>query len=298
MNILISARRNHEIIGKVLDDLQNMEEFNAILVDPMHDHLDLEQLSTTHSNIDAMVVKVWSDISIDLLYYAKLYQIPTLHDIDAVLLCKNKLAMDLKLRKILFETKANFPDIKLPNSWIYSLRETELFKKWAVKRLPIVIKSHYQHNLFMRFNFLAQKPKEIDKFRKMYANFLSYDMYIQKFIECDGMDRKVYVIGNKVFGVKRENPIYLYLKKKPKTIDTAEIKRYDFELTEELEELARYLGKELNLKLFGFDLVKPLHEEGYYLIDINDFPGFRGVPEAAEEIVHLIKFFLSNLKST
>ena len=48
--------------------------------------------------------------------------------------------------------------------------------------------------------------------------------------------------------------------------------------------------KGLILKIFGFDLIKPVDKDQYYLIDLNDFPGFRGI-EGVEDV------FIKYLKS-
>ena len=214
-----------------------------------------------------------------MLHFAKLYNIPTLHDINIVLMCKDKIALDHALRKAFHENLRNLKNISLPKSWTQSLLDVNRFKEWAANKLPIVIKSHFQHDKYMRFNFLVRKIEEIDKFCKMYSKFLYYDVYIQKFIECDAIDRKVYVIGDKIFGIKRENPIYIYLREKPDSIDVDTISREEFKVPEEMKTLARILSQELKLKIFGFDLIKSNKDNKYYLVDLNDFPGLRGITD-------------------
>ena len=168
-------------------------------------------------------------------------------------------------------------NILLPKSWTQNLMNVDRFKEWAANKLPIVIKSHFQHDKYMRFNFLIKKIEEVDKFCKMYSKFLYYDVYIQKFIECDGIDRKVYVIGEKIFGIKRENPIYIYLRENPDSIDVDTISREEFEVSKEMKTLAGILSRDLKLKIFGFDLIKSVKDNKYYLVDLNDFPGLRGI---------------------
>ncbi|GAH73524.1 unnamed protein product, partial [marine sediment metagenome] len=113
--------------------------------------------------------------------------------------------------------------------------------------------------------------------------------YVQEFIKCDGIERKIYVIGDKVFGIKRENPIYIYLRDKPENIDVGLIEREKFEITKDILSLSKILSKELNLKIFGFDLVKPIDNDKYYLIDLNDFPSFKGIPMAELELKNFIE---------
>ena len=286
--ILISAKKQHDIIKGVIDRLNKEKEFNFIFHDPTEDFLDLQNIGELFKGIDFLIVKVRNDCSIDLLHYAKLHDIPTLHDIDIVLSCKNKVALDHALRKVFNDNPGLSEKFLLPQSWTQSLKDVNKFKKWAKPRLPIVIKSHYQHDKYMRFNFLVKKIEEVDEFCKRYEHFLYYDVYIQEFIECDGIDRKIYVVGDKIFGIKRENPIYIYLRENPDDIDVDVIEREDYEISDEIRRLARALSEGLKLKIFGFDLIKPVDQDKYYMVDLNDFPGFRGIGNIENVLVDFI----------
>jgi glutathione synthase/RimK-type ligase-like ATP-grasp enzyme len=290
--IVFSARQDHEVISRLIGKLCSQEEFDIILHDPQNEFFCLSDMPTSFKKADLIIVKVRNECSIDLLHYAKLYNIPTLHDINTVLLCTNKIALDYSLRKMLENHGDLLKNFSMPNSWNYSLMDIDKFKKWVLHKLPIVIKSHYQHDKYNRFNFLIQKVEEVDKFCKMYQQFLFYDVYLQEFIACDGLERKIYVVGDKVFGIKRENPIYLYLREKPDKIDASLIEREEFEVTEEIEKLARCISMELNLKIFGFDLVKSINKDKLYLIDVNDFPSFKGIPNAEDTLSKFIKNYI------
>ncbi|HDZ17354.1 MAG TPA: hypothetical protein ENH75_03645, partial [archaeon] len=137
--------------------------------------------------------------------------------------------------------------------------------------------------------------EDIDIFCEKYKIFLYYDVYVQKFIECDGYERKIYVIGNEVFGIKRENPIYIYLREKPEKIDVDLIKREKFNINEDIITLAKILSQELKVKIFGFDLIQPINHEKYYLIDLNDFSGFRGLKDIGNVFQNFIKEYISSL---
>ncbi|MFX1320066.1 MAG: RimK family alpha-L-glutamate ligase [Promethearchaeota archaeon] len=290
--LIFSAVKDHEVIKKVIKNLRNDYEISLKFHDPTEDFLDLEKISDLFEDIDLLIVKVRSECSIDLLHLAKLYQIPILHDIDTVLMCKNKIALDLAIRKILKENSDVLNHFSIPKSWTHSLKNIDRFKEWALPKLPIVIKSHYQHDKYNRFNFLVQKIGEVEKFCERYKIFLFYDVYIQEFIKCDGMEYKVYVIGDKIYGIERENPLYIYLREKPEEIDVEKLKRKQFKISDDIRILAEILSKELNLKIFGFDLIKPINLEKYYIIDLNDFPSFKGIQNVENTIVAYIKNYL------
>jgi hypothetical protein len=293
-NVVFSAREDHEIVKLVLNRLRKLPEVDLYFHDPTNKFFNLSRMPKAIKNAELIIVKVRNDCSIDLLHYAKTHEIPTLHNVDTVLMCKNKISLDYTIRNVFKKYNKLRKNFSFPNSWNNNITDIPMFKKWALAKLPIVLKSHYQHDKYNRFNFLVRNIEEIDIFCEKYKHLLYYDIYVQKFIESDGFERKVYVIGDKVFGIIRENPIYIFLKKQPNTIDVDKIERKEFEISEEVRDLAKILSKELNLKIFGFDLIKLTDKNRYYLIDLNDFPGFRGIKNIENTLSnYLIEFIRS-----
>jgi glutathione synthase/RimK-type ligase-like ATP-grasp enzyme len=293
--IIFSARQDHEVIKKLIDKLEKIQNIKLITHDPKKEFFNLSNMPSYFKEAALIIVKVRNDCSIDLLHYAKINSIPTLHDVDTVLMCKNKIALDYALRKVFTQNPYINRYFSLPQSWNQNVSNLSKFKKWASPKLPIVIKSHYQHDKYNRFNFLAKKLNEIDKFCDKYKAFTYYDVYIQEFIESDGIERKIYFVGDKIFGIKRENPIYIYLRENPENIDVEKIDRQEFKITESIKKLAKILAKGLNLKIFGFDLIKPLKKRKYYLVDLNDFPGFKGIPNIEDVIVDYLNDYISSI---
>ncbi len=293
--VVFSARQDHEIIAGVIKKLKQNPDIEVSFHDPTKNFFNLSRMPKSINQSDFIIVKVRNECSIDLLHYAKTNHIPTLHSVDTVLTCKNKISLDYALRRIF----KNYPQIRkkilLPNSWNNNLADLSKFKKWALPKLPIVIKSHYQHDKYNRFNFLVRKIEEVDTFCNRYKHLLYYDVYIQKFIECDGFERKVYVIGDKVFGIIRENPIYIFLRDRPSNINVDTIKRKEFEVNDDIKYLAEILSQELNLKIFGFDLIKLTDKDRFYLIDLNDFPGFRGIKNVENVLSSYLVEYIRNL---
>ena len=294
-NVVFSAREDHEVIKSVINRLKDLPDVNLHFHDPTKKFFNLSRMPKSIKEADLIIVKVRNDCSIDLLHYAKTNKIPTLHNVDTVLMCKNKISLDYALRRVFKDHPQISKKFSIPNSWNNNATDLSKFKKWALPKLPIVIKSHYQHDKYNRFNFLVRKIEEVDTFRNRYKHLLYYDVYIQKFIECDGFERKVYVIGDKVFGIIRENPIYIFLRDKPNNINVDTIKRKEFKISEEIRELAEILSKELNLKIFGFDLIKLTDKNRFYLIDLNDFPGFRGIKNIENALSSYLVEYIRNL---
>lgn len=101
---------------------------------------------------------------------------------------------------------------------------------------------------------------------------------IQQAVPSDGMDTKVYVIGDHVFAIKRPFPA-LTLKDKL---------GHPCEVTESIRRLALTVGRLFDLKIYGVDMLDTA--QGLFIVDVNYFPSFIGVAEApaylAEYILH------------
>ncbi|HET7827154.1 MAG TPA: hypothetical protein VFK90_17590 [Anaeromyxobacter sp.] len=91
----------------------------------------------------------------------------------------------------------------------------------------------------------------------------------QRYQRPDGPDRKIYCIGGQLFGVLRRYPALTYREKCGEP----------FSIAPELRDVALRCGAAFGVELFGIDVVmsggKP------YVVDIQSFPGFKGVPDAA-----------------
>lgn len=94
-------------------------------------------------------------------------------------------------------------------------------------------------------------------------------VFAQRFHKPEGEDHKIYVIGDQMFGVKRIFPATTYEEKIGQP----------FTITAELREIALLCSRAFGVELFGFDVV--MSGERPYVVDIQGFPGFKGVPDAA-----------------
>lgn len=88
----------------------------------------------------------------------------------------------------------------------------------------------------------------------------------------DGIDRKIYVVGDRAFGL---------LKRWPRDGDAP-----PFTPTAAMRELAMRAGAALGLEIFGVDLVG--QDSRFAIVDVNAFPGFRGVPGAFDAVADYI----------
>lgn len=101
-------------------------------------------------------------------------------------------------------------------------------------------------------------------------------IFAQEYEEHEPYDYKAYAIGDYVHAIKRVFPATTKEEKKGTPVGD------DPELTD----LVRRCGEVFGLTLYGVDLVKT--PKGYSVIEVNCFPGYKGVPEAGERISQFI----------
>jgi ribosomal protein S6--L-glutamate ligase len=101
-------------------------------------------------------------------------------------------------------------------------------------------------------------------------------VFAQRYHRPRGRDRKIYRIGNEVFGVKRVWPVRTYEDKRGEP----------FEVSPELQDVALRCGRAFGIDLYGLDVV--MSDDGPVVVDMSSFPGFKGVPHAARRIADYV----------
>lgn len=104
----------------------------------------------------------------------------------------------------------------------------------------------------------------------------------QAFHRGDGTDLKLYVAGERVWAVRRPSPVAADGSVRPvATVGEA------VAVPPALEDVARRCGRAFGLRLFGVDCVEG--EQGPLVVEVNDYPTYRGAPGASEAIVDLVE---------
>lgn len=101
-------------------------------------------------------------------------------------------------------------------------------------------------------------------------------IFAQEYEEHEPYDYKAYAIGDYVHALKRIFPATTKAEKEGTPVGD----------DPELVDLVRRCGKLFGLDLYGVDLVKT--RKGYSVIEVNCFPGYKGVPQGGERISRFI----------
>ncbi|HEY6156607.1 MAG TPA: hypothetical protein VIV88_04100 [Gemmatimonadales bacterium] len=103
-------------------------------------------------------------------------------------------------------------------------------------------------------------------------------VFAQRYHQPEGRDRKIYVVGDQLFGVKKPFPA-----KTP-----AEQRGEPFTPSPELCDIARRCGRAFGIDFFGVDIIESKGTP--YVVDMCSIPGCGGVPDAPR---HLASYLLA-----
>ncbi len=147
---------------------------------------------------------------------------------------------------------------------------------------PFIVKSRYSHR-----GDLVDKVGSRTQLQALAAQWGQEPVVLQELVASDGWDIKVWVIDEHIFAARRRTPLEAIASKEDFPIATDE-------LSEQFLHIIVEIGRVFNLRLYGVDLL--MTAQGPVVVDINAFPGFRGVPDADSALVALIERVLINLR--
>ena len=188
---------------------------------------------------------------------AEQFEVRTVNRSSAVVAVRDKAAMAAAL------TAASLPT---PATWVGALPELARSIPSAV--YPLVLKPVFGDNA--QGIRVVAGPEELKRLPWPEDVALA-----QRFVPGDGTDVKVYAVGDRQWAVRVPSPLPQYgeaSRRAPERVP----------LTSELAGLAAHCGRLFGLELFGVDcLCTP---DGPVVVEVNDFPNYRGVPEADEAL--------------
>ena len=138
---------------------------------------------------------------------------------------------------------------------------------------PLILKPHRGH--YGLGLVVAQTPAELPAAEEFADREV---VFAQHYLAGACTSLKVCAIGEGVFGIR-----------KPFVPGNSYAQGGEpWPLTPEVEELARRTGRAFGLELYGLDLAEG--EDGaVWIVDVNAFPGYRGVPDAARRLADYIR---------
>ena len=97
----------------------------------------------------------------------------------------------------------------------------------------------------------------------------------QELVPGTGEDLRVYVAGDRVFATR-----------KPFSATSFSVPGRPVEVSAEVRRIALRCGQAFGLALYGLDVIEG--PDGPRIVDVNYFPGYKGIPEAAQAVADYI----------
>lgn len=168
--------------------------------------------------------------------------------------------------KIVASRRLHAAGVPVPRSWVTG--DLALLGH-LLEETPLIVKPHRGHR--GAGITIVRNRSELGSIASMGAPAI-----VQEYLEGSGEDLKLYVVGEEVFAVR-----------KPFSEASFTVPGKPVPVTRELRRVALACGRILGLGLYGVDLVETA--EGPIVVDVNYFPGYKGVPDVAPLIADYIE---------
>jgi ribosomal protein S6--L-glutamate ligase len=250
------VRRTPPGLGPVLSEVYERLCDQGVAVDdviPEEQLLSTEELAVRH---DLYVLKSHTELALSTAGTLCALGARLLNPHQGCLLTQDKITST----KLLSDA-----GVPVPRSWV-----TDDYARLLplLSEGPLIAKPHRGH--LGRGIRVLRRAEDLELLSSADGPFL-----FQRYLETGGEDVKAYVVGDRVFAVtKRFSSASYRLHGTPMELDAG------------TRDAVLRCGRVLGLYLYGVDLVRT--ERGAYVVDVNYFPGYKGVPGAAKLIADYV----------
>jgi ribosomal protein S6--L-glutamate ligase len=168
--------------------------------------------------------------------------------------------------KIVASRRLRAAGVPVPRTWVTG--DLELLKGIAEEG-PLIVKPYQGHR--GAGIQIVRRPGDLRGLSLPDGLIMAQD-----YVEGGEEDVKVYVVGDEVFAVR-----------KPFSETSFTVPGRPCEVDSELRDIALRCGRALGLGLYGLDVIES--PEGPVVVDLNYFPGYKGVPGVAPLIADYIE---------
>ncbi|MFD4870194.1 RimK family alpha-L-glutamate ligase [Streptomyces sp. NPDC058412] len=160
----------------------------------------------------------------------------------------------------------------LPLPTTYAVACPELLREVPAAEYPLVVKP--ADGSSGRAVRLVSSPEQLET---MLPLLVGEGMLIaQPYVPNSGTDIKVYGVGGELFATERCSPLH----------PDPSVRERRVPLSAEVAAIAAQVGAVYGLDLYGVDVL--LGPDGPVVVDVNDFPSFRQVPDAAARVARAV----------
>lgn len=230
------------------------------------DILEPEDMVTNLSTLaeqgyDAYVLKAVADgPGMSIIAAAAAVGIPTINNARAIRIVRDKAVA---------AAVAHAHGLPIPAT--YFVAHPRLLKDIPAEEYPLVVKP--SNGSATRGIYRVNTPADLVALE---MGDVQENFYLaQRYMENPGYDIKIYVTGKEVYAaLVRKSPLH------------NEVSEHFLPLTPQLRKIALDVGRVFGLDIYGIDVVET--PQGFFILDINDFPSFGGIPRAVVRVSEYI----------
>ena len=265
----------HPIIAVALQQLGERHEVRLLDVRTLSGSEAIAE-EKEHPQADLYLLKSHAPQALDVAHYLEQQGALVVNSWASSVACQDRVAMAQRMHE------ANLP---WPRTWNFPTLQDLLSDSDLLASLPfpLIIKSYYSHR-----GDLVDKLHDLEQLQSLAGEWSQEPVVLQEFAAGDGWDIKLWIIDQQIFAARRRTPLEANASKEDFPI-------LSHELPADWAHIALEIGRVFNLRLYGVDLL--MTERGPVIVDVNSFPGFRGVPGSVEALVALVERMLEEKES-
>ncbi len=154
------------------------------------------------------------------------------------------------------------------------------------KGIPIIVKLDVHNAPFIeKEDRIVGIARNVKEFQALISNFEERELFFQEYLGKFEKVHKVYIIDRWTVCITSPNRLL----QNPSPKDLIHVRE---PIDPQLKRRILRLGKKLKMPIFGIDYI--LKDDVPYIVDVNDFPSFRHIPEAVSLISDYIYQVLSS----
>ena len=270
MNVCLIADNpetsTHPVIGVVLQELRSAHEVRLLDVSEISGDQAVGR-ERQHPLADIYLLKSHTPQALEVAHYLEQRGAMVINSFASSSACQDRalMAQRMSAAHLAFPRTSTHPSLG-------ELLEQQ--QRLSILSFPLVVKSRYS-----RRGDLVYRADGVEQLHAL-AHRSDEPVIIQEFVPTDGWDIKVWVIDQQIFAARRRSSL------------AGEASRQNFPIpTEQLpgswRSISLKVGRVFDLHLYGLDLIAS--DRGPVVVDVNSFPGFRGVAGAASALLCLIE---------
>jgi ribosomal protein S6--L-glutamate ligase len=219
----------------------------------------VDRVDTLEPQHDLYVLKSHTELSLSIAGALHARGARLLNPYESCLAAQNKIVAARRLRAA---------GVPVPHCWVTG--DFELLRP-IVEQTPLIVKPYLGHRGLGIH--VVRTPAELDRVPPPEGAVV-----VQEYVEGSGEDLKLYVVGDEVFGVRKPfSPTSFTVPGRPCAV------------SDDAYDVAVRVGRALGLGLYGIDVIEG--PAGPVVVDVNYFPGYKGIPDVAAPIASYIERF-------